>query len=117
LDNQKRTHPRVATRIEVRLRLPDGRTQSVAQILNMSLGGVFLEMDEPLGFGTELDLDFSVPGTNLRCKGLVVWNTRTAPDRASGRTGMGVRLMSIGVADMRKLEGFVAARLEGASNS
>ncbi len=112
MENQKRAHPRVQTRIEVRIRLPDGRTQSVAQILNLSLGGVFLEMDEPLGFGSEVDLDFSVPGSNIRCKGLVVWNTRTAPDRATGRSGMGIRLMNIGVADMRKLEGFISARLE-----
>jgi hypothetical protein len=116
VDNQKRAHPRVQTRIEVRLRLPDGRTQSVAQILNVSLGGIFLEMDEPLGFGAEVDLDFSVPGSNIRCKGLVVWNTRTAPDRASGRSGMGLRLMHIGVADMRKLEGFITARLDGTAS-
>ena len=112
-ETQRRAHPRVQTRIEAKLKLPDGRTQVTGQILNISLGGVFIEMADPAGFGTELDLEFSLPDAVMRCKGLVVWSTKTSPQRAGGRPGVGVRLMKIGVADMRKLEAYIAARLEG----
>jgi Tfp pilus assembly protein PilZ len=111
--DQKRAHPRVPTHIAAKLRLPDGSTQPAGEILNISLGGVFIETAEPLGFGTEIDIEFTVPDATIRCKGLIVWSTKSAPQRAGGRTGMGVRLMKIGVSEMRKLEAYIAGRLEG----
>jgi len=114
VENQKRAHPRVQTRIEARLKLPDGRTQIAAQIMNLSLGGVFIETADPLRFGAELDLEFALPNTVIRCRGLVVWSTKTSPERAAGRSGMGVRLMKIGVGEMRTLESYIATKVEGA---
>jgi hypothetical protein len=108
----KRAHPRVQTKIEAKVKLPDGRTHISGQILNISLGGVFIEMDSPIGFGTELDLEFSLPSGSIRCRGLVVWSTRSAPMRAGGLSGVGVRLMKIGVSEMRQLETFIAERLD-----
>ncbi len=112
MENQKRAHPRVQTHIEAKYKLPDGRTQPAAQIMNLSLGGVFIETPDPLGFGTEIDLEFSLPHGVIRCRGLVVWSTKTAPQRAGGRTGMGVRLMKIGVSEMRELETYITAKID-----
>jgi len=114
VENAKRAHPRVQTHIDTKLRLPDGRYQTAARIMNLSLGGVFIETAEPLGFGAELDLEFALPDSVIRCRGLVVWSTKTAPQKAAGRSGMGVRLMKIDVAEMRKLESYIAARLDAA---
>ncbi len=108
----KRAHPRVQTRIEARVHLPDGRTHVTGRISNLSLGGVFIEMEDPLGFGNEFDLEFNVPDGMVRCRGLVVWSTKTEPARAGGQHGMGVRLMQIGVGEMRQLEAFIASHLE-----
>jgi uncharacterized protein (TIGR02266 family) len=113
VEDQKRAHPRVQTRIEAKLKLPDGRIQTAAQIMNLSLGGLFIETAEPLGFGAEIDLEFSLPDTVIRCRGLVVWSTKTAPQKAIGRTGIGVRLMKIGVSEMRKLESYITTKVEG----
>lgn len=107
----KREHPRVSTRIEAKLKLPDGRTHTTGQILNLSLGGIFIEMEQPLGFGSEVDIEFALPKTTIRCKGLVVWSTKTAPERAVGRSGMGLRLMQIGVSQMRELAEYIQERL------
>ena len=110
--DSRRTHPRVATNIEATLRLPDGRTATAGQILNISLGGVFIEMEQPLSFGAELDIEFAVPGAHVKCKGLVVWSTKSAPHMGHGREGIGVRLMNIGVREMRSLASYIQERLE-----
>lgn len=108
----KRAHPRVQARIEAKLKMPGGRTIVTGQILNISLGGLFIEMEEPLGFGKEFDLEFKLPDSTLHCRGLVVWSTRTQPQMAEGRSGIGVRLMKIDVSEMRQLESYISAHLE-----
>jgi len=109
-----RAHPRVETAISATVRLTDGRTYTSAEIRNISLGGVFIEMPEPLGFGSEFDLEFKLPATAqvIRCRGLVVWNTKAQPEKGEGRPGMGVRLMKIGVQEMRVISEYVTAQLE-----
>ncbi len=109
----RREHKRVSTRISVSVRAPDGRTISAEEIANISLGGVFIEMREPLPFGTDVDLEFNLPAEarTIRCKGFVVWSTTTSPERGGGREGIGVRLMDIGVREMRLLNEFIERRL------
>ncbi|MBI3178294.1 MAG: PilZ domain-containing protein [Deltaproteobacteria bacterium] len=109
----RREHTRVAARISVSVRAPDGRTINADEIANISLGGVFIEMREPLAFGTDVDLEFSLSAEvrTIRCKGFVVWSTVTSPERGGGRQGIGVRLMDIGVREMRILNEFIERRL------
>ncbi len=111
-DETKRAHPRATADISATIRLPDGRTHSTGHIRNISLGGVFIEMDNPLGFGAELDLEFKLPaGTQaIRCRGLVMWNTKT--QEGYPRPGMGVRLMQIGVHEMRLLADYIDTLLK-----
>ena len=95
-------------------RHPGGKSIVAGQIRNISLGGVFIAMEEPPAFGADLDLEFSIPtgDQNIRCKGFVVWSTKSNPEKAPGLQGMGVRLTDISVQEMRMLSEFIKTRLE-----
>ncbi|MEE8408859.1 MAG: PilZ domain-containing protein [Myxococcota bacterium] len=111
--SSRREHKRVAARITAKVRAPDGTRSTTEEIRNISLGGVFIVMDDPLAFGTDIELEFNLP-TNprvIRCKGFVVWSTKTSPERAGGLQGIGVRLMDIGVREMRLLNQFIESEL------
>lgn len=116
MSSHRRAQPRVQANLSVKVRLPEGATTRSELIRNISLGGVFIQMEEPLAFGTEVALEFSLPGApgTIRCKGFVVWSTRTSPERAvEGMSGVGVRLMDIGITEMRALADYVEAELTG----
>jgi uncharacterized protein (TIGR02266 family) len=115
MDN-KRVHPRVNTALRAKLSLNSGEVLTTGQIRNISLGGVFIETATLLAFGTDLDLEFALPGKGspvIRCKGYVVWNTKTDPKRGGGLSGMGLRLTNIEVQEMRSLAAFIDGQLEG----
>ena len=71
-------------------------------------------MNDPLPFGTDIDLEFTLPVDPriIRCKGFVVWSTKTSPERGLGRQGIGVRLMDIGVREMRLLNEYIEQQLK-----
>jgi len=62
-------------------------------------------MREPLPFGREVELEFvfARQDPNIRCGGYVVWSTKDSPDQAPGKKGVGIRLVGIGIAEMRRL--------------
>ena len=113
MEAERRSNSRVDVELGVKIRTADGRVSSSTTIRNISLGGVFVEMKEPLAFGVELDLEFSLPAAprQIRCKGFVVWSSKTHPERCPGMSGIGVRLMDIGITEMRVLNDFVADKL------
>ena len=98
----------------VKLRLPDGGRRSESSVWNTSLGGVFVEMKDPLPFGAEVDLEFVFPRDtdNVKCGGFVVWSSHDSPEKSSGREGSAIRLMNIGIAEMRRLADIVGRRLD-----
>jgi uncharacterized protein (TIGR02266 family) len=107
----KRQHRRVTANLAVNVRLAnDNKDAPAGRISNISLGGVFIEM-EPLPFGTELQLSFRLPDQvrSIVCSGFVVWSTKDRPEaaQASGMQGCGIRLANLSVADMRMLADFV----------
>jgi len=109
-----RAHLRVSTNIEVRVRTAHGQEIQTGQIRNLSLGGVFVETSEPQPFGSDLDLEFCLPGAGqrtVRCKGFVVWSTKSSPEKSPTMQGMGVRLTDIGVQEMRALAEFIGPLL------
>lgn len=112
--SSRREYKRVSASISVKLRSPDGTRSSTAEIRNISLGGVFIVMKDPLPFGTDIDLEFSVPINPrvVRCKGFVVWSTKTSPERGGGLKGIGVRLMDIGVREMRLINRYIEGELK-----
>jgi len=109
---QNRAHPRVKVRIAVKVRTTNGAPVNVGQIHNISLGGVFIESDQPVAFGTDLDVEFALPSGVIRCKGFVVWSTKTGTPQSKGFPGMGVRLAQIGVQEMRHLAAFIEDQLK-----
>src|SRR4051812_44642285 len=88
-----------ATKSEVVVRVrADGGTMSESNLIaNVSMGGVFVGMREPLAFGAEVQLEFILPvePRTLRCPGFVVWSTKTSPDKARGQVGVAVRLTTL----------------------
>jgi uncharacterized protein (TIGR02266 family) len=112
MDEQRRAHPRVQVDIVVKLRVSTADAWDGAHIRNISLGGIFIASERLLSFGSEVDLEFTVPGAPpIRCKGLVIWTTKQFPDRGGGAIGMGLRLSQLSVADMRRIEALVKDRL------
>lgn len=90
--------------VTAKLKTKGGQAASEG-LWNISLGGVFAEVQDPLGFGDEVACEFHLPTEPriLRCKGFVVWSSRTAPDKAMGKTGVALRLTDIRIAEMRHL--------------
>ena len=87
--------------MRLRLRRGHGKRFEAGPVWNVSLGGVFVEMVEPLPFGEDLGLEFELAGRPepIACQGFVVWSTRDAPDKAGGKSGVAIRLTSLGIAD------------------
>jgi uncharacterized protein (TIGR02266 family) len=110
----RREHKRVDASITVKVKSPDGRRATTEQIRNISLGGVFVQMDDPFAFGTDIELEFTLPVDPrvISCRGFVVWSTKSSPERGGGLPGIGVRLMDIGVRDMRLLNEFIEEQLK-----
>lgn len=82
-----RLHERAPVAIEVEYRTAGAFL--VAYSSNLSKGGLFLETDQPLPIGTELTLNFAIPGTGtIEVVGLVVWVRAT--DQDGKPAGMGV---------------------------
>jgi Tfp pilus assembly protein PilZ len=104
---------RAAVGVALKLRTPDGRRLEPGGIWNISLGGVFVEMREPLPFGEEVGVEFDLEGRTkpVQCSGFVVWSTRDTPAKAEGRSGMALRLTNLGIADMRAIAACVGREL------
>jgi Tfp pilus assembly protein PilZ len=115
MGEKERTHPRVTASIHVNVTVAAGAGHSVRaeKIANISLGGVFIEMPDPPGFGTEVALEFKLTQERspIRCKGFVVWSTKGKAEVADGRKGVGIRLTGLSVADMKGLSDFIEERL------
>ncbi len=112
--DSRRAQPRVQASISVKMRVPGGQTTNTERIGNISLGGIFIYMEDPISFGAEVDLEFSLPVAPrvIHCKGFVVWSTKNEPDKAARMGhGIGVRLMDIGISDMRLLAEYIETAL------
>jgi hypothetical protein len=114
MGDKDRAHPRVSASIHVNVTVatPTGRSVRAEKIANISLGGIFIEMPDPPGFGAELNLEFKLAQDRpaIRCKGFVVWSAKGKTDVADGRVGMGVRLTDLSVADMKSVSDFIEDR-------
>lgn len=82
-----REHQRIPYSVQVQFRTASSFL--VAYSVNLSRGGIFLEAEHVFDVGTEVSLQFAVPGAGpLIARGRVTW-TRAAGDPA-GPPGMGV---------------------------
>jgi uncharacterized protein (TIGR02266 family) len=114
-EQSRRAYPRVNTDISVNIKAA-GRPAIVSGVIrNISLGGIFVQLADPLAFGTDVDLEFRLPALakSFRCKGVVIWSSRQSPEKApDGVVGMGLRLRDISVRDMRELADYINVKTE-----
>jgi len=90
----------------VHVRFADGADLRTAFSRNISKGGIFVEMDEPLPKGTETEVFLEVDGgTTLRLIGDVV---RSVVARNAEARGCGIRFTDIDKRTSFKLRLFVA---------
>lgn len=90
--DDSRQHDRI--RYGMRVEFRTASSFLIAYSVNLSRGGLFLETEEQLPLGSEIDLQLNVPGsTPLEVTGKVTWHRPEAD--ADGPAGMGVQFQEI----------------------
>ena len=92
-------------KLSVQLRSANGHRHETSSVWNISLGGLFLELPEPLPFGEDVELELAMANQPrpLVCKGFVVWSTKDSPEKGRGKVGAAIRLTEVGIAEMRSI--------------
>lgn len=106
--------PRVEVAAPVRIRAGD--EERIATIRNLSRGGLFVESGFFPEEGSELSLDFHLPGRARRVAPTAtpVWR-RMRPN--GGRAGLGLRFLALDGATSHDLDAFVREHREGPRSS
>jgi uncharacterized protein (TIGR02266 family) len=97
------------------LSFPDGRTTS-AFIVNVSVVGAYLAMDEAPELGERLSVGFTFPGNSfeIQADSSVVWlNPRQQHPVHSLPPGVGVKFEKLSGADRARIEAFVREYIAG----
>ena len=110
---RKRNYPRAPLSIRVRYEVPndpgkEGFTGTIGG------GGIFIETLHPLPEGSDITLDFLLPGKSgqVRVEGLVVWS-RPEDDSKGLQPGMGVQFKRVEESDREKILELVMRILMG----
>lgn len=89
----EREYQRIPYSVEVEFRTPSSFL--VAYSVNLSRGGIFLEIDHDVPIGSEISLKLAVPGTGpVAVTGAVAW--RRGRDSVDGPPGLGVEFVDLG---------------------
>jgi len=105
-NDERRTSPRVTTKIEIKF----GDTGALIKsyMLNVSNGGIYIKTDKPFSLDTLILLKFSLPDDPdpIEIEGKVVWSN---PRGGKGYfpKGMGIKFLKIKPADSEKIKKFV----------
>ena len=102
---ERRTHRRKPAEIDVNLRFADGQVLATGKVNDLSLGGVFIQMVDPLPLGTDVEIEFllSVKPHIIRCPGTVVWSSDELDAPDPERSGIGVQLRQLGPTELKFL--------------
>ncbi len=103
VDHFRRTDPRYDRRLEIEILL-DGK-KHIATSKNLSLGGLFVEIAEPLPVQTTVQVRFRVPTQPepIDVTGEVRWVERAQPGSPAG---MGIRFAGLRARDVWALNRF-----------
>lgn len=76
---------------------------------DLGTGGVFIQTQNPLPQGSEVDLTFTIPDSKetLVTKGQVIWVQKEVQNREDCSPGMGVQFSNFGAEQRNILEDFV----------
>jgi two-component system chemotaxis response regulator CheY len=105
----KRKSPRIPAKLEVfygENNMPSGYTIGCTE--NLSVGGVFIETNNPLSLGVKLKLKLSLPDQECQmfCQGRVAWVSSPFPtDNIAHPPGMGVEFLDL--EDKHQLQDFL----------
>ena len=102
-DNFRRTDPRYARRLDVEVIAGD--VKRAATTVNISLGGLFVETNEPFPLQTRLQIRFKIPTQPepIEVTGEVRWVEPGSGDQPSG---MGIRFQGLRAREVWALNRF-----------
>ena len=85
---------------------------------DLGAGGVFIQTDNPLPQGSDVDLTFTIPDSKetLITKGQVIWVQKSVPDREDLAAGMGVQFSNFGKEQRSILDNFIKRYSPNASS-
>lgn len=108
-----RREQRVLCYTTVFYRYPGGH--AYGKCVDVSIGGLFVETDQSLSIGEQIDLSFTLPGMAdllLELQGKVVWiNDPEKPCRSSYPGGFGVQFCNADFSTLQPIRSFVAQHL------
>lgn len=115
--NDRRVHPRKVAAIPVNLRMAKGQVLATGQVRNLSLGGAFVQMKDPLPVGCEVEVEFLLPvkPRTIRCPGVVVWSSDEVGEMEAEDTGIGVELRRLGPTELKFLTNLLEPQLDDPS--
>jgi len=105
---EERKHPRAKILIEVNYRNLDTFYRNT--VLNISQGGMFIRTRTLLPLGTEIALEFTLPGQEekITSEGIVVWIHRPTTSKISSSPfGMGIRFRRMHPRDLKRIRDYV----------
>ena len=108
---ERRTHPRKRAHIAANMYVADGKIAATGQVGNISLGGVFIQMADPLPVNTHMEIKFVLPVEPIvHCKGVVIWTSEIVGHRdiPSENIGIGVQLYELARADFELIAELLA---------
>jgi uncharacterized protein (TIGR02266 family) len=76
---------------------------------DLGTGGVFIESQQPLPVGSEMELTFTIPDSKetLRTSGKVIWSQPPIAERKDVASGMGVQFSNFSDANRKTLDKFI----------
>lgn len=107
--SDKRVHPRIITKVEIKAIEQASAALSTGEILNLSLGGVSIETLGKMTIGSPVTIEFEpIKGLALKLKGEVVWGRAAVKKKAYG-----VKFGDMSLEEKLKLDEYIIANIEG----
>jgi len=114
---EKRTSLRVPLSVNVAYWVNQQERKEAYQVesVNVGEGGIFIRTDLPLGIGTEVHLEFTLPGGGelIRLKGKVVWSGGITTTGEKTALGKGIEFMACDDASRQQLLNYITANETG----
>jgi uncharacterized protein (TIGR02266 family) len=76
---------------------------------DLGTGGVFIETNNPLSTGSDIELTFTIPDSKetMRTKGKVIWSQPPISTRSEVKPGMGVQFTQFDESQRKTLDDFI----------